>query len=246
MEKPPRFYPAFDAAEAFSREQLFLSVFFYIGQGVETGDPSHLSLQKTSKGFSRQKKLTEFRYLIPVILFWRLTKQVNLLPPKMKDLQFERFLKNGILLLARAIAVTFCVTLAASMAARLGSTPMAAFQIRLQVWMTSSLLADGLVEAGQEGTSNCFRGLMLILCYLIVAASFFVHEDPSSIGCSWLMFFECLDGFRSGEQLGFLDRRELSDQWNFQFWGSGSDSGRSCGSADVGEAVPGSRNVDSI
>ena len=30
----------------------------------------------------------------------------------------------------------------------------------------------------QEGTSNYFKGLMLILCYLIVAASFFVHEDP--------------------------------------------------------------------
>lgn len=30
----------------------------------------------------------------------------------------------------------------------------------------------------QEGTSNYFKGLMLILCYLIVAASFFVHVDP--------------------------------------------------------------------
>ncbi|OWM85929.1 vacuolar cation/proton exchanger 5-like isoform X2 [Punica granatum] len=31
----------------------------------------------------------------------------------------------------------------------------------------------------QEGTSNYFKGLMLILCYLIVAASFFVHVDPT-------------------------------------------------------------------
>ncbi|MBA0680342.1 hypothetical protein Goari_012047, partial [Gossypium aridum] len=88
------------------------------------------------------------QYLISLILLWRLMKQVNLLPPNMKDLQFGRFLKNGFLLLARVIAVTFCVTLAASMAARLGSTPMAAFQICLQVWMTSSLLADGLAVAG--------------------------------------------------------------------------------------------------
>lgn len=51
--------------------------------------------------------------------------------------------------MARVIAVTFCVTLGASMAARLGATPMAAFQICLQVWMTSSLLADGLAVAGQ-------------------------------------------------------------------------------------------------
>ena len=58
-------------------------------------------------------------------------------------------LSTGFLLLARVVAVTFCVTLAASMAARLGTTPMAAFQICLQVWMTSSLLADGLAVAGQ-------------------------------------------------------------------------------------------------
>lgn len=33
----------------------------------------------------------------------------------------------------------------------------------------------------QEGTANYFKGLMLILCYMIVAASFFVHIDPKSI-----------------------------------------------------------------
>ncbi|XP_048134382.1 protein DETOXIFICATION 43-like isoform X2 [Rhodamnia argentea] len=91
------------------------------------------------------------QYLISLILLWRLMKQVDLLPPNRKDLQFRRFLKNGLLLLARVIAATICVTLAASMAARLGPTPMAAFQICLQVWMTSSLLADGLAVAGQMG-----------------------------------------------------------------------------------------------
>ncbi|GAA0144083.1 transporter [Lithospermum erythrorhizon] len=89
------------------------------------------------------------QYLMCAILLCKLIKQVNLLPPSIKDLQFSRFLKNGFLLLARVIAVTFCVTLAASMAARLGTTSMAAFQICLQVWMTSSLLADGLAVAGQ-------------------------------------------------------------------------------------------------
>ena len=34
----------------------------------------------------------------------------------------------------------------------------------------------------QDGNSNYFKGLMLILSYLIVAASFFVHVDPSEIG----------------------------------------------------------------
>ncbi|CAA0808902.1 MATE efflux family protein FRD3 [Striga hermonthica] len=89
------------------------------------------------------------QYLICVILLFKLMKQVNLLPPSLKDLQFSKFLKNGFLLLARVIAVTTCVTLAASMAARLGPTPMAAFQICLQVWLMSSLLADGLAVAGQ-------------------------------------------------------------------------------------------------
>ncbi|KAL6495675.1 Protein DETOXIFICATION 43 [Orobanche gracilis] len=89
------------------------------------------------------------QYLICLILLVNLMKQVDLLPPSIKDLQFSKFLKNGFLLLARVVAVTVCVTLAASMAARLGPTPMAAFQICLQVWMTSSLLADGLAVAGQ-------------------------------------------------------------------------------------------------
>jgi Ca2+:H+ antiporter len=34
----------------------------------------------------------------------------------------------------------------------------------------------------QEGTSNCLKGLMLILCYLIVAASFYVYADPNVDG----------------------------------------------------------------
>ncbi|KAK6162978.1 hypothetical protein DH2020_002819 [Rehmannia glutinosa] len=76
------------------------------------------------------------QYLICLILLVKLMKQVELLPP-------------SFLLLARVIAATICVTLAASMAARLGPNPMAAFQICLQVWMTSSLLADGLAVAGQ-------------------------------------------------------------------------------------------------
>ncbi|KAJ4839571.1 hypothetical protein Tsubulata_002289, partial [Turnera subulata] len=89
------------------------------------------------------------QYLIVLILLWALMKEVKLLPPSLKELQFSRFLRNGFLLLVRVIAATICVTLAASRAARLGTTPMAAFQICLQVWLTSSLLADGLAVAGQ-------------------------------------------------------------------------------------------------
>uniref|UniRef100_A0A0A9GNG3 MATE1 n=1 Tax=Arundo donax TaxID=35708 RepID=A0A0A9GNG3_ARUDO len=42
------------------------------------------------------------------------------------------------------------------MAARLGSTPMAAFQICLQIWLASSLLADGLAFAGQATLASAF------------------------------------------------------------------------------------------
>lgn len=96
------------------------------------------------------------QYLIALILFWRLMGEVDLLPPSIKHLQFSRFLKNGFLLLMRVIAVTFCVTLAASLAARQGSTSMAAFQVCLQVWLTTSLLADGLAVAGQAILATAF------------------------------------------------------------------------------------------
>ncbi|MQM14596.1 hypothetical protein Taro_047531 [Colocasia esculenta] len=96
------------------------------------------------------------QYLISLILLRRLLREVHVLPPSIKHMQLRRFLKNGFLLLARVIAVTFCVTLAASMAARLGSIPMAAFQICLQIWLTSSLLADGLAVAGQAILASAF------------------------------------------------------------------------------------------
>ncbi|KVI00212.1 Multi antimicrobial extrusion protein [Cynara cardunculus var. scolymus] len=63
---------------------------------------------------------------------------------------------TGFLLLMRVMAVTFCVTLAASMAARQGSTTMAAFQVCLQVWLATSLLADGLAVAGQAILASAF------------------------------------------------------------------------------------------
>ncbi|XP_021287957.1 vacuolar cation/proton exchanger 2-like isoform X1 [Herrania umbratica] len=56
--------------------------------------------------------------------------------------------------------------------------------LNFQLFETATLFITVIVVAFflQEGTSNYFKGLMLILCYLIVAASFFVHEDPSSTG----------------------------------------------------------------
>lgn len=96
------------------------------------------------------------QYFISLILMWRLMSEVDLLAPSIKDLQLGRFLKNGFLLLLRVIAATFCVTLAASLAARLGSTSMAAFQVCLQVWLATSLLADGLAVSGQAILASAF------------------------------------------------------------------------------------------
>ncbi|WMV60362.1 hypothetical protein MTR67_053747 [Solanum verrucosum] len=52
-----------------------------------------------------------------------------------------------------------------------------------QMFETATLFMTVLVVAFmlQDGTSNYFKGLMLLFCYLIVAASFFVHIDPESI-----------------------------------------------------------------
>ncbi|XP_044468393.1 protein DETOXIFICATION 42-like [Mangifera indica] len=96
------------------------------------------------------------QYLIAGILLWRLIEQVDLIPPSVKQLQFGRFLKNGFLLLIRVMSVTFCVTLSASLAARQGPTCMAAFQVCLQVWLATSLLADGLAVAGQAILASSF------------------------------------------------------------------------------------------
>ncbi|KAG5080553.1 hypothetical protein JHK86_004618 [Glycine max] len=63
---------------------------------------------------------------------------------------------TGFLLLIKVASVTFCVTLSASLAARKGSTTMAAFQICLQIWMATSLLADGLAVAGQAIIASAF------------------------------------------------------------------------------------------
>ncbi|XP_019186560.1 PREDICTED: protein DETOXIFICATION 43-like isoform X2 [Ipomoea nil] len=96
------------------------------------------------------------QYVMLLILFCKLITHVELLPPSSRHLQLSKFLKNGLWLFARVIAATFCVTLASSFAARLGATIMAAFQVCLQVWLTTSLLADGLAIAAQAILAGAF------------------------------------------------------------------------------------------
>lgn len=59
--------------------------------------------------------------------------------------------------------MTFCVTLAASLAAHQGPIPMAAFQVCLQVWLATSLLADGLAVAGQVTNLGLFMFRVRVL-----------------------------------------------------------------------------------
>nr|CAB3475243.1 unnamed protein product [Digitaria exilis] len=96
------------------------------------------------------------QYLITMIMLSRLVMKVDVVPPSLRCLKFRRFLGCGFLLLARVVAVTFCVTMAASLAARHGPTAMAAFQICSQVWLATSLLADGLAVAGQAMIASAF------------------------------------------------------------------------------------------
>uniref|UniRef100_A0A0E0JSU6 Protein DETOXIFICATION n=1 Tax=Oryza punctata TaxID=4537 RepID=A0A0E0JSU6_ORYPU len=96
------------------------------------------------------------QYLIALIMLCKLVRKVDVIPSSLKSLKFRRFLGCGFLLLARVVAVTFCVTLAASLAARHGATAMAAFQICAQVWLATSLLADGLAVAGQALLASAF------------------------------------------------------------------------------------------
>ncbi|KAJ0229037.1 Protein DETOXIFICATION 42 [Hirschfeldia incana] len=96
------------------------------------------------------------QYLMCGILLWKLMGQVDIFNMSTKHLQFCRFMKNGFLLLMRVVAVTFCVTLSASLAAREGSNSMAAFQVCLQVWLATSLLADGFAVAGQAILASAF------------------------------------------------------------------------------------------
>ncbi|XP_027125977.1 vacuolar cation/proton exchanger 3 isoform X1 [Coffea arabica] len=70
--------------------------------------------------------------------------------------------------------IPFCVVVGWFMGQRM--------DLNFQLFETATLFITVLVVAFmlQEGTSNYFKGLMLILCYLIVAASFFVHVDISN------------------------------------------------------------------
>ncbi|KAK1287144.1 Vacuolar cation/proton exchanger 5 [Acorus calamus] len=63
-------------------------------------------------------------------------------------------------------------------AAEHASAIMFAMKDKLDISLGVAIGSSTQISMFGEGTSNYFKGLMLILCYLIVAASFFVHVDP--------------------------------------------------------------------
>ncbi|KAE9598577.1 putative calcium/proton exchanger [Lupinus albus] len=71
--------------------------------------------------------------------------------------------------------IPFCVVVAWIM-----GIPM---DLNFQLFETAALFLTVIVVAFmlQEGTANYFKGLMLVLCYLIVAASFYVHVDSQPV-----------------------------------------------------------------
>jgi hypothetical protein len=149
--------------------------------------------------------------MITLILLCRLVQRVHVIPPSIKSLKFGRFLGcgeiplesrariiisplrketelfvsvSGFLLLARVVAVTFCVTLAASLAARHGPTVMAGFQICCQLWLATSLLADGLAVAGQVRLHPFFLRLVGVVSF--VHNQTVRHDSRTESCCRWL------------------------------------------------------------
>ncbi|XP_058110458.1 vacuolar cation/proton exchanger 5-like isoform X2 [Magnolia sinica] len=66
-------------------------------------------------------------------------------------------------------------------AAEHASAIMFAMKDKLDISLGVAIGSSTQISMFGEGTSNYFKGLMLIFCYLIVAASFFVHVDPSAV-----------------------------------------------------------------
>ncbi|KAG8377074.1 hypothetical protein BUALT_Bualt09G0130600 [Buddleja alternifolia] len=89
-------------------------------------------------------------YLTALILLWKLSGEVLLIAPSISGQRVLQYLKSGLLLTGRTVAVLTTTTLATSMAAREGPVNMAGHQICFQVWLALSLLNDALALAGQS------------------------------------------------------------------------------------------------
>ncbi|KAL8151346.1 hypothetical protein V2J09_021154, partial [Rumex salicifolius] len=96
------------------------------------------------------------QYIVSILMVWFLSKRAILLPPDLRGLRFDVYLKSGCFLLGRTLAVLITMTIGAAMAARQGPIAMAAHQICLQVWLAVSLLTDALATSSQALIASSF------------------------------------------------------------------------------------------
>eukprot|EP00898_Chlorokybus_atmophyticus_P005068 jgi/Chlat1/5562/Chrsp369S00847 len=83
------------------------------------------------------------------MLLTALSRRVRVFPRSLSQLSFTRFAGACGVLVPRTFASIATTTLAASLAARLGPTAMAAHQICFMLWLAASMLADSLAFAAQ-------------------------------------------------------------------------------------------------
>ncbi|CAI5478407.1 unnamed protein product [Closterium sp. Yama58-4] len=96
------------------------------------------------------------QYGMAAWLLLRLSSTVQLIPPSLSLLSFDRFFKSGGLLLGRTVALLGAMAVGTSMAARQGAVPMAAHQLALQLCLAASLLSDSVALAAQTLLSSAF------------------------------------------------------------------------------------------
>lgn len=116
-----------------------------------------------------------------VVIGWMMGKQM--------DLNFQLF--ETATLFITVLVVAFMLQVCSKFPYDFNKKKKIDVKALLAIWLQLILQAYShflIVVAFQEGTANYFKGLMLILCYLIVAASFFVHVDPTA-GKNLLLVF---------------------------------------------------------
>ncbi|KAF1001941.1 hypothetical protein AG4045_004560 [Apium graveolens] len=128
------------------------------------------------------------QYTVTLSMIWHLNKR-TILVPDFEKLQFGGYLKSGGFLLGRTLAAVMTVTLSTSMAARQGPLSMAAHQIILQVWLSTSLLADAQSSSSQAGLfTGILLAIILSLSFGSLATLFTKDVEVLNIVRSGLLF----------------------------------------------------------
>ncbi|TQD77808.1 hypothetical protein C1H46_036638 [Malus baccata] len=156
-------------------------------------------------------------YLIAVILLWKLNSEVLLVPTYIDGRRIIGYLKSGVLLIGRSLAVVVTTTLATSVAAREGPIPMAGHQICIQVWLAVSLLTDALALAGQtllaSGYSQQDYEQARLVIYRVLQIGL-----VTGIGLGIMLFI----GFKAFSSLFSTDPQVLAIAWSGLLFVAGS------------------------